>query len=61
MYQNIRFCVKCGAELIIKDDRENKERPHCENCGWIYYKNPIPAAACVVINEQNELLLVKRK
>ncbi len=61
MYQNIRFCVKCGAELIVKDDRENKERPHCENCGWIYYKNPIPAAACVVINEQNELLLVKRK
>ncbi len=61
MYQNINYCIKCGAEMVLKDDRENKERPHCEHCGWIYYKNPIPASACVVINEKNDLLLVKRK
>ncbi len=61
MYQGVKHCLKCGTELLIKEDRENKERPHCPQCGWIYYKNPIPAAACVVINDQNELLLIKRR
>jgi 8-oxo-dGTP diphosphatase len=60
-YKKINFCVQCGNKLIIKPDRENKDRPHCLECGWIYYKNPIPAVACVVKNEQGELLLVKRK
>lgn len=61
MYNNVNFCQKCGSKLSIQKDREGKERPHCPVCGWIYYKNPIPAAACLVINEQNEVLLVKRK
>jgi len=60
-YKNITFCVKCGNRLILKTDRENKLRPICENCGWVYYKNPIPAVACVVFNEKKELLIIKRK
>ncbi|MFA5464817.1 MAG: NUDIX hydrolase [Candidatus Cloacimonadales bacterium] len=61
MYDEVNNCIRCGTRLILKEDREHKERPHCPNCGWIYYKNPIPASACVVINNKNELLLVKRK
>jgi len=60
-YNNINFCLKCGAKLLLKMDREEKLRPHCENCDWIYYKNSVPAVACVVINELDHLLLIKRK
>lgn len=61
MYDQINFCIRCGSKLELKNDRESKERPHCNQCGWIYYKNPIPAVACIVINEKNELLLIKRR
>ena len=60
-YLNINFCLRCGNKLTLKKDRENKSRPQCDSCGWIFYKNPIPAVACVVVNEVNQLLLVKRK
>lgn len=60
-YNGINFCVKCGKELDLEYDREDKLRPHCKHCGWIYYKNPIPAVACVVVNDSNQLLLIKRR
>ena len=61
MYSGINYCLKCGGKLSIKNDRENKSRPICNDCGWIYYKNPIPASACLVVNSKNEILLIKRK
>jgi 8-oxo-dGTP diphosphatase len=60
-YQNINYCTKCGSKLTIKNDREDKQRPHCDNCGWIYYKNPVPAAACVILNENNQIVIIKRR
>ncbi|MBW6513513.1 MAG: NUDIX hydrolase [Candidatus Syntrophosphaera sp.] len=59
-YSNVRFCLRCGGPMQIRADREGKIRPVCQACGWVYYKNPIPAVAVLVLNEQNELLLVKR-
>jgi len=60
-YKGVNYCLRCGHKLVLKKDRENKLRPVCENCGWIYYKNPIPAAACVIFNEKKELVIIKRK
>ena len=60
-YKGINYCIKCGAKLTLKTDREGKTRPICEKCGWVFYKNPVPASACVVFNEKNQLLLIKRK
>jgi 8-oxo-dGTP diphosphatase len=60
-YKDVNFCLKCGHKLIMTQDHENKLRPHCGNCGWKFYKNPIPASACVIINQDNELLIIKRK
>jgi 8-oxo-dGTP diphosphatase len=56
-----RFCIRCGTPLIELKDHDGKKRKGCPACGWIYYENPVPAVACVVINENNEVLLVKRK
>ncbi|PID29904.1 MAG: ADP-ribose pyrophosphatase [Candidatus Cloacimonadota bacterium] len=60
-YEDINYCQKCGYKLILEEDRESKIRPHCNQCGWVYYKNPIPAAACVILNEKNQILIIKRK
>jgi len=60
-YKDVNYCLRCGEKLHLQDDREGKLRPHCPACGWIYYKNPVPAVAMVIINEKNELLLIKRK
>ncbi|HQO18289.1 MAG TPA: NUDIX hydrolase [Candidatus Cloacimonas sp.] len=60
-YKNVNYCLRCGHLLELKKDNENKLRPHCPACNWIYYKNPIPAVAIVLFNENNELLLVKRR
>jgi len=35
-------------------------RPVCSQCGFIYYQNPVPAAA-VILCQDGQVLLVKRK
>lgn len=35
-------------------------RPTCSACGWIWYRNPVPAAG-VIVERDREVLLVKRK
>lgn len=60
-YHDAHYCMRCGKPLEIVPDREGKTRPRCAACGWVYYVNPTPAATCVVVNERQELLLVKRR
>ena len=60
-YKDINYCVKCGHKVAIAIDREGKERPTCPNCGWIFYKNPVPVVCCLIINDKDEVVLIKRK
>lgn len=60
-FKDVNYCSKCGSKLQIELDRENKTRPVCPDCGWVYYKNPIPAAACLITNEFEEIVIIKRK
>jgi len=53
------FCNYCHGSLILSR-LEGKERQVCENCGQIYYENPLPVASVIIANEKRELLLVKR-
>lgn len=46
--------------MQIRADAEGKLRASCENCGFVLYRNPIPAVAIVVMNELDEILLIKR-
>ncbi|MCF7858077.1 MAG: NUDIX hydrolase [Candidatus Cloacimonetes bacterium] len=60
-YVNINYCVECGSKLELVTDQEGRVRPKCKNCGWTFYKNPIPASACVIMNDKQEIVIVKRK
>lgn len=55
-----KFCSNCGGpiETRVLDDRPREVCPVCET---VFYRNPLPVAASVVLNENREVLLVKRK
>ncbi len=53
-----KYCPLCRTSLEkVKLDNQNRNR--CPSCGWINYRNPVPAVACVV-KKGTKYLLVKR-
>lgn len=54
-----RFCPRCATPLRPRDDH-GQRRPTCDQCGFIYYRNPAPAAG-VLLARDAEVLLVRRK
>ena len=54
-----RYCSQCGAPVTarIVDDRQ---RQVCSVCHTVFYQNPLPVASVVVLNENREVLLVRR-
>lgn len=65
-YPKFKFCPKCATKLEIRSDLPAGEaghaikREYCPKCAFTHYVNPAPAAA-VVIQEDNKVLLVRRK
>lgn len=59
-FMGYKFCPRCGSHLE-KSFIDNSQRLKCadDNCDFIYYHNPIPAAGALVIND-GKILLVKR-
>jgi ADP-ribose pyrophosphatase YjhB (NUDIX family) len=57
---NPKFCSQCGA-LVQRRSIGDRERDVCSRCQTVFYQNPLPVAAAVVVNEKREVLLVRRK
>lgn|SRR5574341_74797 len=57
--KDYRYCPICSAELVIRT-LDKKNRLACLVCGFVYYQNPVPAAA-VLIEKEGKILLVQRK
>lgn len=55
----VRFCPLCATELVPRDEH-GVLRPTCPACGFIHYRNPVPAAG-VLLETRGGLLLVKRR
>ena len=55
-----KYCSQCGqaVEVRVVDDRT---RVVCSACETVFYENPLPIAASVVLNDRRQVLLVKRK
>ena len=54
------YCAQCGTALATRpvDDRPRRVCPACDT---IFYENPLPVAASILLNEKREVLLVKRR
>ena len=54
------YCPKCGGPLV-EEDIDHRIRMICsdEDCGFVFYQNPIPAAGVIVVQD-GQILLVKR-
>ncbi len=57
--RSFTYCPRCASRLVLRDDHGTR-RPTCENCGFINYRNPVPAAG-VILARRGEVLLVKRR
>ncbi len=57
--RDYKFCPWCSASLVEKK-LDGRARLRCPSCNFIWYKNPIPAAGAILIQD-HKILLVKRK
>ena len=55
----VRFCPQCASRLVPRDDH-GVRRPTCLACGFIHYRNPVPAAG-VILSWGGGLLMVRRR
>lgn len=61
MYE-FKYCPVCAHELRRKTPpQDDKERLVCDNCGFVWYNNPVPACGVLVTDEKGRVLMGKRK
>ena len=53
------FCPRCATPLVQAEDH-GTVRPTCPACGFIWYRNPVPAAGVILV-EAGRVLLVRRR
>ena len=51
------FCPKCGSNRFVEHNEKSKQ---CQTCGFTYYLNPSAATVAIIINDRQELLVVRR-
>src|SRR3972149_10364612 len=54
------FCSKCGGHIDVQTIGD-RPREVCSACGTIFYQNPLPAAAALVLDAERRVLLVRRR
>ena len=59
MTDHAKFCPLCGAPTELRTIDQH-ERAVCKRCGHITYRNPVPAAGIILI-EDKDILMVRRK
>lgn len=55
-------CPKCGSKLDYKipNEFDHEKRYVCSECEFIFYQNSKPTASAVIVDDDNNVLLVKR-
>lgn len=52
-----RYCPVCGSPHFEENNQKSKK---CRDCGFTFYINPSAATVAFILNENNELLVVRR-
>ncbi len=55
--EKFAYCPICGSKHFVINNFKSKR---CEDCGFVYYANPCAATAAFILNERDELLVVRR-
>lgn len=55
--EKFAYCPICGSKRFIVHNFKSKK---CEDCGFNYYANPCAATAAFIVNDRNEMLVVRR-
>lgn len=56
----INFCTQCGKQLTYRPIGDEGEQKYCHNCDKFYFNNPISCIIAAIINENNQVLLLKQ-
>lgn len=56
----INYCVQCGRKLIYKRIGDEGEQKYCPDCSKFYFDNPASCILAAIINEKNQVLLLKQ-
>ena len=51
------YCPVCGSRKFVVNNEKSKR---CEDCGFQYYFNPSSSTVAVIMNEREEVLVVRR-
>ncbi|MBQ2209635.1 MAG: NUDIX domain-containing protein [Prevotella sp.] len=52
-----KYCPVCGSEHFLVNNFKSRK---CSDCGFTYYANPCSATAAFIVNDRQEMLVVRR-
>jgi mutator protein MutT len=55
--QIFQFCPVCGSAKWVINNFKSK---HCLECGFVFYGNPSAAVACILLQNNKDLLVCRR-
>ena len=55
--EKFKYCPVCGSTHFEVNNFKSKK---CRDCGFTYYANPCSATAAFIVNDKDELLVVRR-
>ena len=55
--EKFAYCPVCGSKHFEVNNFKSKR---CADCGFAYYANPCSATAAFIVNDRNEMLVVRR-
>ena len=55
--EKFKYCPVCGSSRFVENNFKSKR---CEDCGFVYYANICAATAAFIMNDKDELLVVRR-
>ncbi len=58
---DINYCQICGEKLSLKQIGDEGMIPFCRTCQKPYFKSPAPCVLVVLLNEYDEVVLLKQE
>lgn len=56
----LKFCQQCGTTLELREIGDEGLLPFCIPCDQPYFKNPVTCILVAVVNEENEMVLLRQ-